>query len=164
MENRKMTVTEGLAELKLLDARIRKAMGETTFIIANSNQVLTDDYKDNAGKEIKAKYQSITDMIAERAKIKSAIVKSNASTKVKVGDEEYTVAEAIEHKSSIGYERILLAKLKEDYTLGKHSVDNRNASVQKNIDAMLSNIASSDKSDINEAQRVLSESYLAKNG
>ena len=48
---------------------------------------------------MKSSHQKVTDLIARRNAIKRAVVLSNAVTKVKVGNDEYTVAEAIEMKN-----------------------------------------------------------------
>ena len=57
----------------------------------------------------------MSDLIAQRAKIKSAIVASNAVTKVTVAGKEMTVAEAIERKASISYEQNLLGVLRSQF-------------------------------------------------
>ena len=48
------------------------------------------------------------DLISRRNKIKSAIIMSNAKTVVEVAGKQMTVAEAIDKKSSIEYEKELL--------------------------------------------------------
>ena len=63
----------------------------------------------------KADYQSIEALIKRRNAIKSAIVVSNATTKIEVAGVKMTVAEAIERKTSISYDIQLLDKLKEVY-------------------------------------------------
>ena len=55
-------------------------------------------------------------MIKRRNQIKSAIIASNAVTMVEVAGVRMTVAEAIDKKSSIGYEKELLARLSEQFT------------------------------------------------
>ena len=100
----KMLVTQALNELKLLDSRIEDATNNAIFVIAakkNEKKVNPNLTKEDFEIRSKAFYQSIMDLIERRKKIKAAIVASNAVTKVTVHDEEMTVAEAIERKSTI---------------------------------------------------------------
>ena len=161
---REMTITEGLVELKLLSSRIEKEINMSEWIWSVKTIDCTEEssvpYEDNA----KAAYQSIRDLIEERNKIKSAIVKSNATTMVKVGKKEMTVAEAIERKSSIGYEQKLLMRWKTVYANAVNRVDTENVRVQNRIDQMLSQLVVNDKSDIAEAQKAVTETYIAQNG
>lgn len=101
MTTEKMTIHKALAELKVIDSRIDKAINSGTYVCANKHSnkkiqgVTVDEYKER----MKAAHQKVTDLIARRNAIKRAVVLSNAVTKVKVGDKEYTVAEAIEMKN-----------------------------------------------------------------
>lgn len=101
MTTEKMTIHKALCELKTLDARITKSIGETEYVFANKhsndkvNGMTVAAYCD----EIKSGYQRVTDLIKRRDAIKRAVVLSNAVTKVTVGGKEYTVAEAIEMKN-----------------------------------------------------------------
>ena len=122
---RKITITEGLVELKLLDSRIRKATVKDWAIGVYSKDV-TQENKKKFEEVTKANYQSIKDLINERAKIKSAIVKSNAKTQVKVGEKKMTVAEAIERKSSIDYEKDLLSEWKTSLAQATNTVEKGN--------------------------------------
>jgi hypothetical protein len=101
MTNEKMTVHKALAELKIIDDRINKAIQESTFCIANkhSNEKIKGVSIDEVKKIIQGGYDKSRDLISRRNAIKRAVVLSNAVTKVKVGDAEYTVAEAIEMKN-----------------------------------------------------------------
>ena len=101
MTTEKMTVHKALAELKIIDSRINNAINEGVYVVANkhSNEKIggktINDYKEH----MKACHQKVSDLIARRNAIKRAVVLSNANTKVKVGNEEFTVAEAIEMKN-----------------------------------------------------------------
>lgn len=101
MTTEKMTVHKALAELKIIDSRINAAINDGTYVIANkhSNEkiggVSINEFKD----KMRSSYQKVTDLINRRNAIKRAVVLSNATTKIVVGDTEYTVAEAIEMKN-----------------------------------------------------------------
>lgn len=101
MTTEKLTVHRALAELKVIDDRISKAIGEGVYVIANkhSNEKIAGVTINEFKEKMKASHQKVTDLIARRNAIKRAVVLSNAVTKVKIGNDEYTVAEAIEMKN-----------------------------------------------------------------
>lgn len=102
MNTETMTIHKALCELKTLDARISDAISRSTFCFANkhSNQKIQGVPVGEVVSAAVARYQSINDLISRRNAIKRAVVLSNASTKVVVGNQEYTVAEAIEMKNN----------------------------------------------------------------
>lgn len=109
----KMTITRALAELKLLDSRITDKINASSFTTALQagqkifGRLTIEEFKSQSA----AALQSVLDLIARRDAIKKAIVLSNAKTRVKIGSGEMTVAEAIERKASIKYEKLLLSQL-----------------------------------------------------
>ena len=138
-ETRKITITEALRELKTLDNRIMKAVSECKFIGAkkkSSDKVGNFD-KDNFVTNAKAGYQSVKDLIANRDAIKGKIVHSNAITNVEIGGKTYTVAQAIERKSSIEYEKTLLIAMKQQYKKVTDQVSKENDKVDNQINNML---------------------------
>lgn len=159
---REITVTEGLVELKTLGSRIEKAM-DTKFVAVNKNPAKGSDDEKQFIKTAKEKYQSVTGLIKERQKVKSAIVESNAITKVVIAGEEMTVAEAIERKSSIQYEKTLLMGLKMQFSSATNQVEIKNGEVERRLDSLLEKLISSDKNDT-ETQKKTAEMYRADNG
>lgn len=131
-----MTVARGLVELKTLDARITRAIKNATFgdytvggkTKSNFNSV------EEIEKKAKADHQSIQDLISRRNNIKSAIVSSNAKAKVIVDNVEMTVAEAIERKTSIEYDKVLLLNMKRQYVDITSIVDDINDEVKNRLD------------------------------
>lgn len=113
-----MSITRALASLKALDAKINRAISTTELIGVtkglNSSCILINGSMDveAKSKEIESGYKSIMDMIAQRESIKSKVMKSNATTEVKVGNLTMTVAEAIERKNSIEYKKTFLSQIK----------------------------------------------------
>jgi hypothetical protein len=101
MNKEQMTVHRALAELKVIDDRIYKAINAGTYVTSNKhsndkiNGVTIDKFKEN----MKSAHQKVTDLIDRRNAIKRAVVISNAVTKITVGGVEYSVAEAIELKN-----------------------------------------------------------------
>ena len=127
----RMSVTQALPELKLLEKRIDKVTDTIQDWCKVSHNGAPVD-KDKHKKETEALLQSFTDLVKRRDTIKRAIILSNAATKVKIASWEGTVAEAIEYKSSIRIKRGLLDGMKEclqarrsEYETMKGQVDGR---------------------------------------
>lgn len=126
MTNEKMTVHKALAELKIIDDRINNAIVNGTYVVANKHSntkihgMTIDDFKTS----MKADFQKVSDLIARRNAIKRAVVASNAVTKVNVGDNEYTVAEAIEMKNhGMEFKNTFKNYIARQYTNAKNEFD-----------------------------------------
>lgn len=162
MSTRKMSITEALVELKTLDSRINKAIAKNWCAV-----VKCKDEKDpktvDAVDTIKANYQSVTDLIEQRAKIKSAIVKSNAVTEVIVAGETMTVAEAIERKSSITYDKELMHEMQAHLVGCISEVTNENRKVATRFDGILEKLVGSDRNNISEEHKAIAETYRQAN-
>lgn len=141
-----MTITRALTELKLLDKRIQRSIQESVFggFLVGKKPMTGFVNQEEIEKTAKANYQSATDLIKRRNAIKSAIVQSNAVTYVVIGDKSMTVAEAIERKTSIDYEKMLLNKLKNDYTKLVRHVDSVNEEVKNRLDKHLETLYGKD--------------------
>jgi hypothetical protein len=113
MQSVRITITRALAELKLLDARIAKATDEHQFIALKTKIVNSNIDNNSFLTQSAASLQSVFDLINRRERIKTAIMYSNHTTMVKIGNKDYTVAEAIELKNSINYKQRLLEVLRE---------------------------------------------------
>lgn len=157
MEKERMLVTKALNELKLLDARITRAINDGGYVAAaktSEKKVAPGVTKEEYSESAISSYQSVMDLIERRARIKAAIVSSNASTEVEVNNEKMTVAEAIERKSSIEYEIKLLRTLKKQYDNAKSTAVSQNLMLEDRIDkyieAMLGKEAKSKKDDFTE--------------
>lgn len=149
-----MLVTQGLNELKLLDSRIDKKIHEAGYITAvrKSAKKVSGITKDTYRNLSKSCFDSAKDLIERRNAIKSAIVKSNAVTKVIVAGKEMTVAEAVERKTSICYEQNLLRELTLQYENAKKKLERENAKVDEQIDCLLTTAYGKDsKEKISEA-------------
>ena len=164
---RKITVTEGLNELKLYDSKIEKAINNLKLIGAKKKSV------DKVGvvnvekfvADAKAAHQSVMDLISNRNALKAAIVKSNAETSLEIGDKIMTVAEAIERKNSIQYEKKLLLAMKAQYASATVTVNKENTKVDLKVDELIQTLVGRDttkKLDKDE-QAAVEAPYRAKN-
>ena len=129
MTKEKMTIHEGLSTLKTLNKRIEKEIKLCVFLDKNKHSNIRingksiDDYKN----DIKASYQTITDLIKRREALKRAITLSNATTIVTVAGKTMTVAEAIEYKNTgIEFKQLLLDTISNQYTTIKFHVEANN--------------------------------------
>lgn len=131
-----MKVTEGLVELKLLSKRIASATANLTAITFKVGGVMASNEKDPAKFDALAVsgLQSVKDLIERRQGIKSALVLSNATTKVTVAGVEMTVASAIERKESIEFERSVLSNLVTQYNQATRNVEAHTTQIQREVD------------------------------
>lgn len=148
-----LTVQGALIELKLLDKRITKASHEQVIGIIQGGELPKGfDSIEEVHKEIKASYQSAKDLIARRNALKSAIVVSNATTVVNVAGVTMTVAEAIERKTSIQYDKNLLTSYKNQLAAVNNNVDRYNATIEQRAEDMTKAFTGGDKTKASEAQ------------
>lgn len=151
----KLTVTRGLSTLKLLEKRIHKK-AESTFISVNiSDQTNSSDIKGN--------YDSIMDLIKYRNDLKAAIMLSNAKTIVTINNEEMSVAEAIDRKSSIAYLKLLVNSLKEQLMDARMIADNHNRNQESRLDALLEANFGSDTKHKAENFKTIADEFWKKN-
>ncbi|MEC1493793.1 MULTISPECIES: hypothetical protein [Bacillus] len=160
-----LTITRALSELKMLDKRIKRAVNEATFGGLMIGKKLPNGFRttEDLKSRAKADYQSIEALIKRRNAIKSAIVVSNATTKIEVAGVKMTVAEAIERKTSISYDIQLLDKLKEVYADLVGEAENVNQKVTERLDKHLETLFGKDgKVKAAENQEIV-KSFLAEN-
>lgn len=129
MKTETMTIHKALAELKILENRIMKTVGDGTYCVANKhsnekiNGVSVEEYK----KVMQGAYDKAVDLITRYKAIKKAITLSNAKTVVKIGEEEYTVAEAIWMKNhGVEFDELLLNELREQYNKAQAKILKQN--------------------------------------
>lgn len=164
---RKISITEALNELKLYDSKINKAITNAKLVGATkkSSDKIGVVKKEEFIERAKASYQSVTDLIANRNALKSAIVKSNAITEVTINGKTMTVAEAIERKNSIEYDEQLLNTMKAQYVNATSSVDKENKKVDTKVDELISTLVGkdTDKKIDKDAVEAIEKPYREKN-
>jgi len=163
--SREYTITEALQELKLLTSRISKITNQSNFISTKRSEDTLDVDKFN--KEASAAFQSINDLIERRAKIKSAIMQSNAVTTVEIAGKTYTVAEAISTKEYISDKKDLLQKLQLQKANTSTMVTNYNNDRQRKIDNLIERSLGRDitgkQNGDNSDIKTITEMYTKKN-
>jgi len=151
----KMTITRGLANLKLLDKKIKKAIGNGNYITFKIGQKASMDINP------KADLQKVSDLISRRNTIKTAIMMSNAQTYVTVAGEKMTVVEAIDRKTSIELDKLLLLKLRHDREANADHIEDVNADMQRRLDRLLESSMGSDTDD--KENKAIVESFEKRN-
>jgi len=168
MASNQMSITQGLAELKLLDKRIRNIIdlagdGSSSFhfiaISTKTNRVDAEKLK----KDAQATYQSFNALVKRRDQIKRAIIMKNATTPVRIGTWEGTVAEAIEQKSSMVYKQTLLYNMKRQVSDMTDRMKSEQKSVSDRLDRLLATEMGKDMKTNPEVVAALSTSFETNN-
>lgn len=142
-----ISITRALAELKLLDSRITRGIDTITFVACNKKSAKNVNgrvTKEEFDSSVKSSFQSITDLIERKKLIKSAIVESNAKTIVVINKKEMTVADAIERKNNIEYEKDLLDEMKNQLRRAVSNMESRNQEVDMKLNKLLETMLGSD--------------------
>jgi hypothetical protein len=160
-----ISITRGLAELKVLDSRINNAINGTSMIAVTTGKKIVTGYTTNEEFEskVKSNQQSILDLIKRRNIIKSAIVKSNAETIVTIAGVKMSKAEAIERKTSIIYEQALLAKMKNEYSKSISKFDQEDAKVKERLDELIKTTFGKDTKVVADQYDSTAKPFLEQN-
>ena len=160
---REYTITEALQELRLLSSRINKAINQTKFIGAWKSEDSTAI--DRVCPDATAAFQSVNDLIERRARIKAAIMQSNASTTVEIGGKMYTVAEAISTKEYINDRKELLDTLKQQKAEVMETVVSYSTERQRKIDNLIERSFGREGAQKQNPEdiKAISEMYMKKN-
>ncbi len=156
-----ISITQGLAELKLLDKRINTHLKHLKWadVSTESNRVDAEKLKSRATAE----YQSYMDLVKRRDSIKRAIVLANASTKVKIGSWEGTIAEAIEHKRSIEYQQNLLESMKNQLQEARKLYETTKSALDSRLERLLQSELGKDVKTNPETLSALTNTFRANN-
>lgn len=133
----KISITRALAQVKSLNDRIARGTAVPFITVQVGGKHATGKPVQEVEQTLKASLQSVRDLITERNKLKSAIVRSNAVAEVVIGGVTMTVAEAIERKTSIALEQSLLQNLRGQQQQVIASAERTNVDVQKRLEALL---------------------------
>lgn len=158
----KMSITRALAEIKRLDDRINREIMNGTFVgvtvgknqlrkMHQGNQTISD-----AEAAIKGSFQRVDALMRNRERIKAAVVKSNATVEVTIGDRTLTVAEAIELKKSVSLKETYLVQLRRHLQAATINIEAIREKMQQSIDRSIDAVYSS-----GSTQKVTSEQYDA---
>lgn len=167
-----MSITQGLAELKLLDKRINKLINggskspydnDPCFrfidVRTKTHPVDTEALKQSAASN----YQSFNDLVNRHSLIKRAIILKNATTLVNVGEWTGTIAEAIEQKSSIQYKKKLMEQMKRQYLAASEKMTTEKNDLVNRLDKLLSSEMGKDVRTNPETVNAITASFQENN-
>jgi len=156
-----ISVSQALAELKLLRKRILNTINQSSLIVLKKKRDLLDVNRFTV--EAQASYQSYRDLLARYNAIKAAIVLSNASTKVSIAGTEYTVADAVERKKTIALEKDMLKKMQYQYEMVNHEHTSHVNAENVRVERLIQTELGKDSKTNVEVITQLSETFLAQN-
>jgi hypothetical protein len=162
----KMTLHRALAELKLIDSKIDKAITsvEPSGIMQKDKLVNGFYEKDSFEKEAKSKLQSVADLIDRKFIIKSAVVKANSTTFVEIAGKKMSISDAINFKGIVEFKKTLIGQLKARHAQAKTKVEQKNKVVDDNALKLAEAALQKDNVKINEGDAVaITEPYIEKN-
>jgi len=164
MSKQTMSVQRGLMELKTLGARIDRATRQpfVGHYVGEDGKPNGYKSKEELAEVAKSNYASVNGLIARRNKIKAAIIASNAVVKVKIGDKDMTVAEAIDRKDSINFERTVLHQLKGQYGNTTNRIEGERQIMEQRIAKRIDDESGKDKKIDPDYEKQIIESTKAR--
>lgn len=162
----KMTIHRGLSELKTIKSRIEKGIKDlsVTNVVQKDKKINGIMTLEEFTKLANSGYDSISALIDRQAKIKKAIVDSNAKTQVEVAGKDMTVADAITAKGMIALRKAFLDKMEAQLREATAAINRNNEIVQANSLKILEATFGKDqtkvsKDDVDNVQKP----YIANN-
>lgn len=129
MTQQTISVADALNRLKVIKARIAAGIAAPVIAVRSANRIPQFNSLAHFETSARAAMQSTTALLRNYTTLKSALVESNAQTRVMIGGVEMTVAAAIERKTSIAQEQALLSNLTTQLMSAKRTADSQNAQV-----------------------------------
>lgn len=136
-----MSITRALTRAKTIEKQLARLV-ESQFVVTLMKREVDDEsdvYQDNL-KMTKSNFDQFNDLFAELNNIKAAVRKSNEVTKVIIGGEELTVADALVYKNTIVYRNSFLDRITREnrnaesrVEQSKINADNKFATVRENL-------------------------------
>jgi hypothetical protein len=155
-----------------MDDRITKAICGTTYVLAakHSAEKINGKTVANFKEDMRSGYQKTIDLINRRDAMKRAVVLSNATTKIKIGDNEHTVAEAIEMKNhGMDFRSALLRQMNTAYVaaqneLARNSGETLEKKAEQYVLAVIAAQPKDSKMSVDsEAMKSLRKTYIENN-
>jgi hypothetical protein len=156
-----ISVTQALAEIKLTRSRMENALDQTVFIKLKKKRDMMDVAR--FSKEAVSSFQSYTDLVKRYNTLKSAIVQSNAVTTVRIAGNVYTVADAVERKRTVEFDKQLLTVLRTQYDKVKTEYDQHMITEQARVERLVTTELSKDNKTNVDVVNQLTETFLAQN-
>lgn len=136
-----MSITRALTRAKTIEKQLGRLVESQYVVTLMKREVddVSDVYQDNL-KMTQSNFDQFNDLFAELNNIKAAVRKSNEVTKVVIGGEELSVADALVYKNTIVYRNNFLDRITREnrnaesrVEQSKINADNKFASVRENL-------------------------------
>lgn len=134
------SISEALATKNLLHKRIIKLIKDFDSLdtVEGKNKIIRNSYTiEDFNKQVKSTYDKINDLIEQRHKLITAIMLTNASTKIKIDDKEMTISEAIALQETIEYKKDILERIRTDLSNTTMNLDSLNETVDRKLTSLL---------------------------
>lgn len=153
----KITITRALSELGTINNRISAAINGGVFVgvvKGNKEKPTNASYRDAEDMQnvMKASFQSVEDLISRQARLKSAVIASNAIVKVTIGGTEMTVAEAIDRKAIAQYKNQFLSTLRVQLQRANVEFNAAQTKLEEQIERALVSLYQSGKEKVSQEQ------------
>ncbi|QZA70989.1 hypothetical protein AH06_217 [Erwinia phage AH06] len=149
-----MTISRALATVKSLNVRIKDIAVKQVLIIPTAGtgemqSIINNDISVADAEElIKKNWSALNDMIKVRNDIRGKVIMSNATTKITLGDNEYTIVEALDFRNALPEKKQILATLQNNYNNTMKSYRQQGAMHDKRLgDVRSESLASGKKFD-----------------
>lgn len=136
-----MSITRALTRAKTIEKQLTRLV-ESQYVVTLMKREVDDEsdvFKDNL-KMTQSNFDQFNALFAELNNIKAAVRKSNEVTKVVIGGEELTVADALVYKNTIAYRNSFLDRITREnrnaesrVEQSKINADTKFASVRENL-------------------------------
>lgn len=150
-----MSLNEALTEVKHLKGKISEKIYNSILVgvvTGDKNRPTDARYplKDELEKKITADYQSVTDLMDYRLALKAAISDTNHKTKVQVGSNTMSIADAILLKQAAEDRLVLLRQMQSQMSQASTKVAQLEDVLRRRVDQQITEITSkkTDKSDV----------------
>jgi hypothetical protein len=146
----KMTIHRALCELKLIDAKIEKAIAQVnpSGIYQKGRRINGSIPEEDFKTLAQSTYDSAIALMARKTVIKSAIVQSNGKTTVKIGERTMTVADAITAKAIIKFKKAFIANLTSRHRAQVAALNTNNSMVMQNAQKLLEGAMGKDNTKV----------------
>jgi len=150
-----LSITRALSEKKMLTKRLDEKIKEGIYVgvVIGDSEKPEDrrfNVKENLDSVIKSSYDSVEGLLSRYRAITKAIIHSNSSTIVRICNDDMTVAEAIERKKSIQFEKNMLDQLKGQFTVASNKIDTMTWTMENDIKELVKSFLGGDKSSKND--------------
>lgn len=158
------TLTRALVEIKLYDSKIEKAIKELVSVSYKVNEIIPEYrmVENDFLKVYTAQMQKISDLRANKSALKNALMKANAETKVLIADKEYTILQALNKKSDIYLDNMLVNTLQTQLKSAIAKVNTINEKIESDIERTINAKSSSSSNQSKEYIQQVRDGYKSQ--